>query len=474
MKLNFDNPYAKLGDAFSAKMSPRPLPNPRMVSINRLGADLIGLDPDALSSDAALQFFSGAEMIDGADPLAMVYAGHQFGGYSPRLGDGRGLLLGQVRGAEDKLWDLHLKGAGPTPFCRGADGRAVLRSSIREYLASEALHHLGIPTTRALCLIGSDEPVMREKLETAAGLIRLSESHVRFGTFEYFSYTDQHDQLKQLADYVLEIHYPDLASDPSPYDRMLMEVAGRTAEMIAQWQAFGFAHGVMNTDNMSILGQTFDYGPYGFMESFDPGYICNHSDPGGRYAFNQQPNIGLWNCLALAHALKPLILPGTIEHMRGYYQTRFFERYHGLMNGKLGLGDVQDGDPELVDRLLTLMEDHRLDYTIFFRGLSDPASRAAQNTTAFKDWYAAYDTRLALEQTTPEQRLHSMQARNPKYILRNYLVQTAIEQAEQGDFAEVDRLLILLQNPFDDQPDMQAYAAEPPDWGRHLEVSCSS
>ena len=474
MKLNFDNPYARLSDVFAVKMLPKPLPNPRMISVNQLAADLIGLNPDEMFSDAALQFFSGAQMIDGADPLAMVYSGHQFGGYSPRLGDGRGLLLGQVRGKHDKLWDLHLKGAGPTPFCRGADGRAVLRSSIREYLASEALHHLGIPTTRALCLIGSDEPVMREKLETAAGLIRLSESHVRFGTFEYFSYTDQHNELKQLADYVLNIHYPELAGDPSPYDRMLMEIAGRTAEMIAQWQAFGFAHGVMNTDNMSILGQTFDYGPYGFMESFDPGYICNHSDPGGRYAFNQQPNIGLWNCLALAHALKPLTLPATMEHMRSYYQARFFERYHNLMNGKLGLGEVKEGDSDLVDRLLSLMEDHRLDYTTFFRGLSDPASRAAQNTTAFTDWYSAYDTRLAQEETTSEERQHSMQARNPKYILRNYLVQTAIEQAEQGDFTEVDSLLILLQNPFADQPDCEVYAAETPDWGRHLEVSCSS
>ncbi|NOZ66751.1 MAG: hypothetical protein GXP00_09710, partial [Alphaproteobacteria bacterium] len=228
MQLNFDNQYALLGDKFSVKMTGRPLPNARMVSINPLGAKLIGLTPDDLSGAAALQFFSGAEMLDGAEPLAMVYAGHQFGGYSPRLGDGRGLLLGQVRGKGNILWDIHLKGAGQTPFSRGADGRAVLRSSIREYLASEALHHLNIPTSRALCLISSDEPVMRETQETAAGLVRLSESHIRFGSFEFFTYTDQHEELKQLADYVLNIHFPDLCDDPAPYDRMMLEIAART------------------------------------------------------------------------------------------------------------------------------------------------------------------------------------------------------------------------------------------------------
>lgn len=474
MKLNFDNQYAKLGDNFIAKMLPRPLPNARMVSVNSPGAALIGLSVDDLMSDTALKFFSGTEMIAGADPLAMVYAGHQFGGYSPRLGDGRGLLLGQVRNKGDILWDIHLKGAGPTPFCRGADGRAVLRSSIREYLASEALHHLGIPTSRALCLIGSDEPVRREKIETAAGLIRLSESHVRFGTFEYFCHTGQPDELKRLADYVLEIHYPALQEDESPYDRMLLEIAGRTAEMIAHWQAFGFAHGVMNTDNMSILGQTFDYGPYGFMDIFDPGYICNHSDDMGRYAFDQQPNIGLWNCLALAHALKSLILPGTIEHLRSHYQTRFFTCYDRLMAGKLGLEEPQDGDQDLIPTLLALLKEHEVDYTIFFRALSEENQKPEDNNPAFKEWYEAYHVRLEQEKATPEQRQVNMKARNPKYILRNTLAQTAIEQAEQGDFAEVDRLMTLLRKPFDDQPEYESYAAAPPEWGRHMEISCSS
>lgn len=473
MKLNFDNQYAALGPRFAVRMTGRPLPHPRMISVNDLGAALIDLDPDELAGDTALNFFSGAEMIDGADPLAMVYSGHQFGVYVPRLGDGRGLLLGQVRNRDGVLWDLHLKGAGQTPFSRGADGRAVLRSSIREYLASEALHHLGIPTSRALCLIGSDEPVMRERLESAAGLIRLSESHVRFGTFEYFYYTQQQAELKQLADYTLRIHFPALQDDPSPYDRLLLEVAGRTARMIAKWQVFGFAHGVMNTDNMSILGQTFDYGPYGFMEAFDPGFICNHSDDMGRYAFDQQPNVGLWNMMALGQALSPLILPATIDLMKEHYKVHFFEHYDRLMNRKLGLSETEDDDQGLARDLLGLLARHGLDYTIFFRDLSDDTLPETL-PPEFTPWREQYQARLEREKTPPGARRDNMRRANPKYILRNYLAQTAIEKAEAGDFAEIDRLLKLLRAPYDDQPENESYAAAPPEWGRHLEVSCSS
>ena len=473
MKLNFDNQFAKLGDKFSVSMAPRPLPNPRMASFNAPAAALIGLDSGALSGDIALKFFSGAEMISGAAPLAMVYSGHQFGGYSPRLGDGRGLLLGQVRSAQNILWDLHLKGAGLTPFSRMGDGRAVLRSSIREYLASEALHHLGIPTSRALCLISSDEPVRRETMETAAGLLRVSESHIRFGSFEYFFYTQQHDDLRKLADYVLDIHFPELRKSPLPFDSMLLEITTRTADMIAHWQAFGFAHGVMNTDNMSILGQTFDYGPYGFMEAFDPNYICNHSDDTGRYAFNQQPHIGLWNCLALCHALKPITSPDMNEPVRDHYHQIFFARYHHLMNQKLGLGESREGDSQLVSELLSLLADHKIDYCIFFRQLGEPRA-LPEYGAAFKDWFQAYDKRLKLEKNTPRQRRENMRAINPKYILRNYMAQQAILQAEQGDFSEVDRLMTLLTYPFDEQPEFESYAAEAPEWAHHLSISCSS
>lgn len=469
MKLVFDNQFSRLGAHFYASLSPKPLPNAHMVSHNPQAAELIGLTREDMVTKRALAFFSGAEMIEGAQPLAMVYAGHQFGGYSPRLGDGRGILLGQVRGTGNILWDIHLKGAGQTPFCRGADGRAVLRSSIREYLASEALHHLGIPTSRALCLIGSDELVRRESMETAAGLIRLSESHIRFGSFEYFFYTAQQDELKKLADYVLDIHFPDLKCAPAPYDSLLLEISARTAQMIAGWQAFGFAHGVMNTDNMSILGHTFDYGPYGFMEAFDPHYICNHSDDRGRYAYDQQPGIGLWNCMALARALSPLIRPQAADQMKSQYQAQFSARYDEMMNRKLGLLTLQDGDRERVQALCALLAEHGKDYTIFFRNLSDGNIPAE-----FKDWQNIYEDRLEQEETSPEQRQQIMRAINPKYILRNYLVQTAIEQAEQGDFSEIDRLMTLLRRPFDDQPGFEDYAAAPPEWGRHLDISCSS
>jgi len=473
MKLNFDNQFAKLGDRFSVAMAPCPLPNPRLVSYNAAAAHLIDLDPDDLSGDIALKFFSGTDMISGAAPVAMVYSGHQFGGYSPRLGDGRGLLLGQVRNAQNILWDLHLKGAGLTPFSRMGDGRAVLRSSIREYLASEALHHLGIPTSRALCLISSDEPVRREKMETAAGLLRLSESHIRFGSFEYFSYTQQHDELKILADYVLDIHYPALRETPAPFDSMLLEITARTADMIAHWQAFGFAHGVMNTDNMSILGQTFDYGPYGFMEIFDPNYICNHSDNTGRYAFDQQPQIGLWNCLALGHALKPIIAPDIIDAIQTHFQQTYTARYDQLMNQKLGLGNPIKGDNQLVGKLLFLLADQKIDYSIFFRQLAGQDA-VTIGGPAFSDWHDAYHKRQELEQNTRAERAQKMRAINPKYILRNYLIQEAIAKAEQGDFTEVAHLLTLIQTPYDEQPEYETYAAKTPEWGRNLSISCSS
>ncbi|NOZ65947.1 MAG: hypothetical protein GXP00_05540, partial [Alphaproteobacteria bacterium] len=312
---------------------------------------------------------------------------------------------------------------------------------------------------------------MRETQETAAGLIRLSESHIRFGSFEFFTYTDQHGELKQLADYVLNIHFPDLCDDPAPYDRMMLEIAARTARMIARWQAMGFAHGVMNTDNMSILGQTFDYGPYGFMETFDPGYICNHSDDMGRYAFNQQPAIGLWNCRALAHALSPLLEAGTAEFLIPHYQQTFQDSYDRLMAAKLGLEQSETSDRDLIADLLRLLRDREMDYTIFFRALSDGKR---QDGPDFASWYDRYDARLSQEKTTPDQRQENMRAVNPKYILRNYMAQTAILKAQQGDFSEVDRLMTLLRTPFDDQMEFEDYAGSPPDWGRHLEISCSS
>ncbi|HEY1403580.1 MAG TPA: YdiU family protein, partial [Pyrinomonadaceae bacterium] len=294
-ELPFDNTYARLPAAFYSKVSPTALIDPYLVSFNPAAAAVIDLDPREAERPEFVAYFGGGRTLPGAEPLAMLYAGHQFGSYVPQLGDGRAILLGEVRNARGAKWDLHLKGAGQTPYSRGFDGRAVLRSTIREYLCGEAMHALGIPSSRALCIVGSHEPVRRETVETAATLVRMAESHVRFGTFEVFYYRQQPDRVRELADYVIAHHFPELDGAEDKYRQFLIDVARRTARVIAKWQAVGFAHGVMNTDNMSIIGLTIDYGPFGFLDEYDAGFICNHSDYVGRYAFDQQPNVGLWN-----------------------------------------------------------------------------------------------------------------------------------------------------------------------------------
>jgi serine/tyrosine/threonine adenylyltransferase len=482
MTIKFNNLYASLGEAFYASLDPDPLPNPQSVILNEDALGLIDLTINSFSDEDLRDFLSGSLMPKGSEPLAMVYSGHQFGGYSPRLGDGRGLLMGQVRNKTGELWDLHLKGSGKTPFSRMGDGRAVLRSCIREYLASEALFALGIATTRALSIVTSDEPVRRETIENASMLMRLSRSHIRFGSFEYFSYTEQHNELRQLCDYTILNHFPQCSEQDNPYDALLLAATEKTALLIAHWQAFGFAHGVMNTDNMSIIGQTFDYGPYGFMESYDPYYICNHSDDQGRYAFCQQPNIGYWNCQALAQALSPLISKEGPEKMRALYQETYNQCYHGLMVRKLGLTKPHPSDKQLYEDLLDLLEGNKIDYSNFFRALSHyKISEDASSLTnlqscanSFNPWFMRYKERLISEKSCQETRHKNMCAINPKYILRNYLAQRAIQQAEMGDYQELTRLFMVLKNPYAEQPDHQAYAADTPPWGQNLQISCSS
>tara|TARA_R110002096_G_scaffold436105_1_gene668070 strand:- start:74264 stop:75739 length:1476 start_codon:yes stop_codon:yes gene_type:complete len=480
MTLIFDNRYAELGDRFSVSMGPAPLPDPEMVITNHSLLKPLGLDH--FSKEDLLELFSGNSVPEGAAPLAMVYAGHQFGGYSPQLGDGRGILIGQVRDNQNTLIDLHLKGAGKTPFSRMGDGRAVLRSSIREFLASEALYHLGIPTTRALAITTSDEPVRRETIEKATLLMRASESHIRFGSFEYFSYTDQHDELRRLCDYTIETHFPEIKDSENPYDALLMTASQKTGDLIAHWQAFGFAHGVMNTDNMSIIGQTFDYGPYGFMENYDPYYICNHSDDRGRYAFNRQPAIGHWNCQALAQALAPLTTAEAARKALNHYQDTFLACYHNLMTKKLGLSRSIPDDKILYEDLLDLLEGYSVDYTNFFRSLSRykggsvPGSLASieRCANAFSPWFDRYNERLKTQDQTEVDRHNAMCAVNPKFILRNYLAHVAIQTSENGDHSELHRLHEVLKAPFDEQSGQEHYAQEAPDWGRNLQISCSS
>ncbi|MCK5892824.1 MAG: YdiU family protein [Endozoicomonadaceae bacterium] len=480
--LTFDNGYSQLPASFYSRVMPQALDNPRLVSVNPKVAHLLDLDSD--DRDDMLAVTSGQRVPAGADPLAMAYAGHQFGIYVPHLGDGRALLLGEVRNVHGERWDLHLKGSGHTPYSRQGDGRAVLRSSIREYLACEAMHGLGIPTTRALCLVDSDTPVQRESLETAAAIIRVAPSHVRFGSFEYFYYRHKHVELRQLAEFVITAHFPALAGRDDRYSLFYREVIKRTAEMIARWQAVGFCHGVMNTDNMSILGLTLDYGPFGFMEAFDAGHVCNHSDVQRRYAFNQQPDIGYWNCACLGQALLPLLGDDVdlIKEMLGHYPDDFSSAYSSLMRQKAGLMTQEKSDSFLFDNLLTLMQKNGTDYTLFFRRLCDfePCRENAPLKVLFKDqdaltqWCQIYSNRLKLEQEKADTRQMTMKKVNPKYVLRNYMVQIAIDKAVEGDYSEIDHLLALVQKPFAEWPEYEHYAELPPNWGDVLEVSCSS
>jgi uncharacterized protein YdiU (UPF0061 family) len=477
--LNFDNTFARLDNKLFTHVAPQAIYAPSVVHFNPQVAQLLDLDTPN-NSDLAT-YFSGALLLPKSQPLAMTYSGHQFGQYNPQLGDGRGLLLGEVVNTKGERWDIHLKGAGKTPYSRFGDGRAVLRSSIREYLGSEALHALGIPSTRALCIIGSKEPVQRETRETAATLVRVADSHIRFGHFEWI-FNNQPKLLKSFSDYVIQRHYPECATTDKPYAALLNAIVTRTATLMAQWQLVGFAHGVMNTDNFSITGCTFDYGPYGFLDVYKPSFICNHSDNTGRYAWNQQPSIGLWNLNALAYALSPLIDKEDIMAALQRYETTLLDTYYRGIKAKLGLVEDNEQDNALAFDLLDILMKNNMDYTRTFRALSHVNQEDTQcslrddclDRTRFDDWFKRYTQRLAQEKTTNLQRQQQMLATNPKYILRNYLAQTAIEKAEKGDYKEIDTLLMLLQNPYDEHPNHEKYADTPPDWGQHLEISCSS
>jgi hypothetical protein len=361
----------------------------------------------------------------------------------------------------------------------------VLRSSIREYLCSEAMHGLGIPTTRALCIVGSDEEVYRETVESAAVVTRLAPSYIRFGSFEVFYHRGQYEQITQLADYVIAKHFSHLRAMEDKYSLFLREVLQRTAHLMAQWQSVGFAHGVMNTDNMSILGLTFDYGPFGFMEEYNPGFICNHTDRSGRYAYDQQPQIGLWNLRVLAQALTPLVSHAKAEEILDSYSEIFSVYYVKRMCEKLGVAYNGLQDFALVEPLLEMMQASQLDFTHTFRLLSQFNSAEHDLNQALRDqfverakfdaWAAAYRARLQAEGSVDAERKERMNRVNPKYILRNYLAQNAISKAEkERDFSEVERVLVLLARPYDEQPEMDGYAAAAPEWARHLEVSCSS
>ncbi|HCR85784.1 MAG TPA: YdiU family protein, partial [Alphaproteobacteria bacterium] len=439
-------------------------------------------------------YFSGNRTLKGASVISAVYAGHQFGTYVPQLGDGRAHLLGEIESKKNgNSYEIQLKGSGKTPYSRFGDGKAVLRSSIREYLVAEAMHYLGVPTTRSLCIIGSDENVMREGIEKGAMVTRVAPSFLRFGNFQFFSHTKKDEAAtKILLDYVIAKFYPRLLNSENTYQKFFYEVVSSTAKLMAKWQAFGFTHGVMNTDNMSILSLTIDYGPYGFMDGFNPNFIPNCSDHSGRYSYVNQPQIGLWNLHALAYALHPILNHDQAQEILQLYKNILVREYTNIMRLKLGFQKERGKDKQTIENLVRIMSGFEADYTLFFRYLSnyDLGGDRGQIYSLFKktseieEWLNDYEIRVKQEgwpeMNRDEEKLnirrkYKMKLANPKYILRNYMAETAIRMLNySGDISEVKRLREILKYPFDEQPENDAYAQLPPEWANEISISCSS
>ena len=482
------------GDDAIQELQPSPIPGPYWVAFSSSVAKLLNLKlkSDGYPEDGAwLNLLAGNSLETQSqkfpNPIATAYSGHQFGVWAGQLGDGRAILLGDIAGQE-----LQLKGAGKTRYSRMGDGRAVLRSSIREFLCSEAMHALGISTSRALSVVGSNMPVLRETLETAAVCARLAPSFIRVGHFEHFASTQNIVRLKELADLLIDQHYLECRNSKDPYLALFQEISGRNATLVAQWQAVGFCHGVLNSDNISVLGLTIDYGPFGFLDQFQMDHICNHSDQGGRYAYHRQPQIMYWNMACLASAFIPLLeLDHSEEEAKNLLTNALSEfpiiyekAWQAIFRRKLGLVNAHAEDIELIERLLKLMHDARVDFTKLFRELADINTNAPINQIqarndfidrdAIDQWFRDYIARLQAESSVDSDRKKRMNAVNPKYILRNHLAQAAIEKAQQQDFSEVAKLLNILETPFDEQEQYEEYANPPPPDLEFIEVSCSS
>jgi uncharacterized protein YdiU (UPF0061 family) len=483
-QLTFDNSYARFPDPFYHRVDPTPLKGAHLISFNPDVAPLIGLDPCAADPEALAGFFGAGVLLPGAEPLAMKYAGHQFGYYNPDLGDGRGVLLGEVINPQGERWDLHLKGAGKTAFSRMGDGKAVLRSSIREYLISAAMTGLNIPSTQALALIGSDQYTMREGMEPCATVLRVTQCHIRFGHFEHFYYRKMETELKQLADYCIDRFYPECKDASDPYLAFFIAVRDRSLALVAKWQAYGFVHGVLNTDNMSILGETFDYGPYTFMDQYDPNFVSSHTDHEGRYAFKNQPNIVVWNLSCLAQALVQLADRDGLICALNESAALFTEELDTLMRHRFGWMMEQPEDGELIQEFNKLVATHKVDHNRFLRALSDlnPDDDATIgqclsffcDPTAASDWLAKYSNRTAKEAASAPIRQQQMHSVNPVYLLRNYMAEEAIREAHQGNYHLVNELLAVLRHPYEAQDKYQRYAEQPPEWAGGICLSCSS
>jgi uncharacterized protein YdiU (UPF0061 family) len=474
----FDNSYARLPERFFARLSPDPVSSPRLIRLNEPLAQRLGIDPKYLASPAGLEILAGNRVPENAAPVAMAYAGHQFGHWSPQLGDGRAILLGEVIDRDGVRLDIHLKGSGRTPFSRRGDGRAALGPMLREYIVSEAMAAFGIPTTRSLAVVATGEHVMREEPLPGAVLTRIAESHVRIGTFEFFANQGDVEAVRLLADYVIARHYPAAAKTDHPYRTLLESVIGRTAALIARWQLVGFIHGVMNTDNMSIAGETIDYGPCAFMDFFDPATVYSSIDTQGRYAYGNQPHIAHWNLSRLAQALLPLLGEDADTAITAAqaaidaFPAQFEAAYNSGFRRKLGLATEQDGDIALAQKLLDCMAESNADFTLTFRKLSDSVGRgdAADEpgddlfprSAAFADWMVQWRKRLALEDGDTSECRAAMRLVNPAFIPRNHNVEEALAAAvTRSDFTPLDELLTVLTTPYDDHPQFARYALPP-------------
>jgi len=486
----FQNTYTALPANFFARVVPTPVASPRLIKLNRPLALHLGLDPDRLESPEGTEILAGKCVPDGADPIAMAYAGHQFGHFVPQLGDGRAILLGEVIDADGIRRDIQLKGSGPTPFSRRGDGRAALGPVLREYIVSEAMAVLGIPTTRSLAAVMTGESVLRETLLPGAVLTRVASSHIRVGTFQYFAARGDTEGVRRLADHVIARHYPQLATADRPYHALLSAVIARQAELVARWLLIGFIHGVMNTDNTSISGETIDYGPCAFMDQYDPATVFSSIDEQGRYAYGNQPRIALWNLTRLAECLLPLLnetQDKAIEEAQaalGEFIEKFDKAYQAGLRSKLGLFTAQEEDRALAQDLLDAMAKNQADFTLTFRRLSDAALAPADDgkvrelftdPNAYDEWVGRWRQRIGGESQDPAARQTAMRSVNPAFIPRNHRVEAVIDAAvNRDDFAPFEALLAVLSKPFQDQPAFAAYADPPKPEQRVLQTFCGT
>ena len=486
----FQNTYAALPDGFFARVAPTPVAAPRLIKLNRPLAVRLGLDPDLLESPEGAEILAGKRLPDGAQPIAMAYAGHQFGHFVPQLGDGRAILLGEVIDIDGIRRDIQLKGSGPTPFSRRGDGRAALGPVLREYIVSEAMAALGIPTTRSLAATITGESVMRETVLPGAVLTRVASSHIRVGTFQYFAARGDTEGVRRLADHAIARHYPQAAQAERPYHALLEGVIARQAELVARWLHVGFIHGVMNTDNTSISGETIDYGPCAFMDHYDPAAVFSSIDEQGRYAYANQPRIALWNLTRLAECLLPLFSDDkdkAIEEAQSVlaeFPGKFTAAYQSGLRQKIGLFTARDGDEALVQDLLDAMAKNNADFTLTFRRLSAAAEDAARDQdvralfadpVAYDEWVVRWRQRTGEEPQTPTERAAMMRTVNPAFIPRNHRIEAVIQAAvARDDYAPFEELIAVLAKPYEEQPAFADYANPPEPHQRVLQTFCGT